>query len=351
MPRRPAPPTGSIGRDGDHRRAPAFRAPPRLIDDRLERRRPIDAQLLLGGVAPDDGGVEAHFLGLERRVPVEVVGEHLGEVLLDCRRKRDRLAQHLIRRAARRRSARDPCRRRRCAERQRVDRGASRRRDCVRVPRQRNARRLPCTQGGRSRPRAPRARRRPPRTPARGACASAPTALRNRCGISGASSPAHHRQNAVRPRRRDTTRATVAGDQGLPVPFCCADVPGRGEAGRRVLRPLLPKQSHKRTPRIALRPDARRRGRRLHHRASAPRHGSATRARRAPANPCAGGNGGTGRRFLSASSRAAMKASTCSGVDARQREQDVAAGRRQVDARLPRIDGEASAQCAPSAPA
>ena len=85
----------------------------------------------------------------------------------------------------------------------------------------------------------------------------------------------------------------------------------------------------------------RRRGRRLHHRACAPRRGSAIPATRPTAKPCAGGNGGIGSRFLSASSRAAMKVSTCSGVATGMARRASRRGRRQVDAGLPRVDGEA----------
>ncbi len=66
-----------------------------VIDRSPERGRPIDADLLSLRVTRNDDGVEIELVRPERRVPVEVVRERLPQVLLDRRRQRDLLAQHL----------------------------------------------------------------------------------------------------------------------------------------------------------------------------------------------------------------------------------------------------------------
>ncbi len=60
--------------------------------------RQIDGDRSARGVALGDDRVEVEFLGLERRVPVEVVRERLLHVLLDGGRQHHLLAQHVARR-------------------------------------------------------------------------------------------------------------------------------------------------------------------------------------------------------------------------------------------------------------
>ena len=149
--------------------------------------------------------------------------------------------------------------------------------------------------------------------------------------------------------RGATRRATAARDQGLPVPFSCADVPvadGGSDVGSG--RTLLPKQSDKRTPRIVQRPQ----------------HGVAgegyTIGRRRPDMdpPYRRGADGKPLRRRERRHRQPVRERFAArgdegvdllGRDARQREQHVAGGRRRVDAALPRIDRERCRRASPSA--
>ena len=80
------------------------------IDDCSPHRRHIDLDRSKRRIAPGNHRVEIELVRFERRMPIEIVGERLPQVFLDCSRKYDCLAQHLARRyrhnhARRRRTA------------------------------------------------------------------------------------------------------------------------------------------------------------------------------------------------------------------------------------------------------
>src|SRR4029450_584187 len=81
--------------DRDDSRSKALRASPRFRNDSAQRRGPVDANFATSCIAPDGDGTEVKLVGLERRMAVEIVGERLLQVLLDCGRQAHFLAQHL----------------------------------------------------------------------------------------------------------------------------------------------------------------------------------------------------------------------------------------------------------------
>ena len=68
------------------------------VDDRLATRDQVDADFLLLRTASDHDRVEMQLIGLERCMPVQVVGERLAQVGFDGGRQHDGLAQHVARR-------------------------------------------------------------------------------------------------------------------------------------------------------------------------------------------------------------------------------------------------------------
>ena len=69
-----------VDRDADHAGAEAFGVPQNRVDEHAPRRGEVDAQRVVRAVAIDDDRIEVELLGLERRVPVEIVGERLMQV-------------------------------------------------------------------------------------------------------------------------------------------------------------------------------------------------------------------------------------------------------------------------------
>ena len=66
--------------------------PQHRIVDRTPRGGKVDLQRVVRGIAIDDCRVEIKLVGLERRVPVEIVGKRLVQVGFDGRRQRQPLA-------------------------------------------------------------------------------------------------------------------------------------------------------------------------------------------------------------------------------------------------------------------
>ena len=69
--------------DRDDHRAPVLGLSFRAVDDRLQRRDPVDPQHLFRRVACNHGSVEIKLLGTKRGVTVEIVGQRLNQIFLD----------------------------------------------------------------------------------------------------------------------------------------------------------------------------------------------------------------------------------------------------------------------------
>ena len=245
----------------------------------------LDPDLLPCRVASDDGCVEIELVGLERRMPIQVVCERLHEVVLDRRREGDGLAQHLALRQGdddlrfgHRPAVRDPWQRR--------DRRAPGVGGRSRIGGQRNAGRLFESRACRSRCAAPKAWRSRRRTRAPAAAAAGERRCAGRRAAAARARPATSART-----REGRTGAPVRAPLPRPAPETLG---GISDCSFHSSAYCFRWSAKTRTARAACRPATERdqrssrvicsspplRARRLHHRASGLRRRSAMRAPR-----------------------------------------------------------------------